>query len=99
MRISSSSWLFFILVVCLAACVPKPTDLKPVKKDGVPRISIHSLKSRLGQKDLVLLDTRQTQQWKVSSKKIPGAVHHSSFEVEDWAQEYSLNATIVTYCA
>ena len=89
------------MVIWLAACVASTTqtDLQPVEKDGVPRISIQQLKDILGQEELVLLDTRPTQQWKASTKKIPGSVHHSSFKVQKWADEYEKNATIVTYCA
>jgi len=99
MRIKLLYCFFFGLFIGLAACVATQTDLQPVEGDGLPRISIHQIKNMLGKKDLTLLDTRPTQQWKVSTEKIPGAVHHSSFEVQKWSQEYSKNATIITYCA
>jgi len=101
MRMRLYHFIIAGLVIWLAACVAPATntDLQPVEQDGVPRISIQQLKDILGQEDLVILDTRPTQQWKASTKKIPGSVHHSSFKVQKWAEEYDKNATIVIYCA
>lgn len=88
------------LVIWLAACVAaQKNELQSVEEDGVPRISIQQLKDIMGKEDLVLLDTRPHTQWKASSEKIPGAVHHSSFQVSEWSDEYNKNATIVAYCA
>jgi len=88
-------------LIWIAACVAtqQNTDITPVETDGVPRISIQQLKSMLDSRELVLIDTRQTQQWKVSDQKIPGAEHQSSFEAREWSEDYRTNATVVLYCA
>ena len=100
MRMRMYHFVLAGLVIWLAACVaPQKNELQPVDEDGVPRISIQQLKDIMGKKDLAILDTRPLTQWKASSEKIPGAVHHSSFQVSEWSDEYNKNATIVTYCA
>ena len=95
--------LLLSLVVLIASCVATQTarqmDIESVDADGVPRISVQELKEVLGSPEVVLIDTRATQQWKVSSEKIPGAVHHSSFEADEWSRAYNTNATMVLYCA
>ncbi len=95
--------LLLSLVVWIASCVATQTarqmDIESVDADGVPRIAVQELKEVLGSPEVVLIDTRADQQWKVSSEKIPGAVHHSSFEADEWSRAYNTNATMVLYCA
>lgn len=100
MRMRPYHFIVAGLVIWLAACVAtQKMHTKPVEEDGVPRISIQELKDIMGKEDLILLDTRPLNQWSASPEKIPGAVHHSSFQVSEWSEQYNKEATIVVYCA
>jgi len=65
----------------------------------VPRITKEELKSRLGDRDVVILDVRRSGDWKASSSKIQGAVREDPADVDSWAAKYPKEKTLVLYCA
>ncbi len=64
-----------------------------------PRMSKEELKSRLGDKDIVIIDVRTRHDWEKSDSKIRGAIREDPEEAASWAKKYSKEKTIVLYCA
>ena len=70
-----------------------------VASADTPRMSKEELRSRLGDKDIVIIDVRQAYDWEMSNSKIRGAVREDPQDVASWAKKYSKEKTIVLYCA
>jgi predicted sulfurtransferase len=70
-----------------------------VASPDAPRISKEALKSRLGDKDIVIIDVRTGNDWEKSDSKIIGAVREDPQDATSWAKKYSKEKTIVLYCA
>ena len=66
---------------------------------GAPRMTIEELNSRLGETELVVVDTRRAGDWSSSAAQIKGAVRRNPSAVAAWAEEYERGQTIVAYCA
>jgi rhodanese-related sulfurtransferase len=64
-----------------------------------PRISKEQLKSRLGDKNIVVIDVRIGNDWEKSDSKIRGAVREDPEDAASWAKKYAKEKTIVLYCA
>ena len=62
-----------------------------------PQITKEELKSKLGSKDLILIDVRLDEQWRFSNRKIPGAVHENPAVPSEWMDKYPKDKTIVFY--
>ena len=65
----------------------------------VPRITKEELKSKLGDRDIVILDVRRSGDWKASSSKVRGAVREDPADVDSWAAKYPKQKTLILYCA
>ena len=65
----------------------------------VPRMSKETLKERLADPDLIILDVRTGSDWKGSEFKIKGAIRANSDRVDSWAAKYAKDKTLVLYCA
>lgn len=106
-KISVVSGLFLILLFltggagCIAATEGAPDEawflLNP--EQGVPRMSVDELKSRLNDPSLIIIDVRAPGDWKASSTKIKGAFREVLDTIEEWAPKYDKDKTIVLYCA
>jgi hypothetical protein len=63
-----------------------------------PRIAKEELKSILGQHEVVVVDSRLTEEWKKSEWKIKGAVREDpEKDIKTWADKYSKDKTLVFY--
>jgi rhodanese-related sulfurtransferase len=82
--------LFALMAVAMAGGMP---DL-----DAVPRVSLEELKSRLGDPDLVIIDTRRFEDM-VPPTKIPGAIVVQYDKVDQWSDRIPKDKEIITYCA
>ncbi len=56
-----------------------------------------NIKSRLSDRDIVILDVRASKDWNVSDKKIKGAVRRDPDEVTIWADKLPDNKQILLY--
>lgn len=65
----------------------------------VPRITREELGSKLGDRDIVILDVRRSGDWKASPSKIQGAVREDPADVDSWAAKHPKEKTLVLYCA
>lgn len=63
----------------------------------VQQIDKETLKKRLDEKGIVIIDVRAN--WASSRRKIPGAVHETPDDVSEWAGRYDPNQPVVVYCA
>jgi rhodanese-related sulfurtransferase len=64
-----------------------------------PQIDKETLKSWLGNPDVVILDVRLPQHWQGSGKKIPGALREDPKAVDAWAGTLPKDKKIILYCA
>jgi hypothetical protein len=64
---------------------------------GIQIISKETLRSKLGQPDMVILDVRFNNQWRVSEYKLPGAVHEDPDDVASWSRKYSKDTRTILY--
>ncbi len=64
-----------------------------------PRMSKEELKSRLGDKNIVIIDVRTGNDWEKSDSKIRGAVREDPQDAASWAKKYTKEKTIVLYCS
>ena len=51
----------------------------------------------LANTDVIILDCRPAEQWRLSPQKIPGAVYADPYDVESWAHKYPKDKTLVLY--
>jgi hypothetical protein len=66
-------------------------------EETAPQMTKEELKSKLGSKDLIVIDVRLDEQWRFSNRKIPGAVHENPAVPSDWMDRYPKDKTIVFY--
>ncbi len=64
-----------------------------------PRMSKEELQSRLGDKDIVIIDVRTKYDWEKSDFKIRGAIREDPEKSESWAKKYGKEKKIVLYCS
>ena len=89
----ASAWLVFLLVLGDAAGVGAG-DFKVV-----PSLSVHQVKQMMGRPELIIIDVRKNLSWWQSTTKIPTAVREDPSKVDEWAQKYSKDQTLIFYCA
>ena len=65
--------------------------------DEVPRISVESTKRMLTDPEVVIIDVRTAKAWWKSPTKILNAVREELGSVEQWAQKYSKDKTLIFY--
>ena len=67
--------------------------------DYVPRMSVDELNSHLGEDKPLILDVRASRDWSGSNDKIVGAERVDPGNVNQWADNYAKEKTIVLYCS
>ena len=66
----------------------------------VPRMSQETLKDRLNDSSLVVLDVRVPKSWEKSATKIKGAIRQNPDEgVDTWSSRFEKSRTLVLYCS
>jgi predicted sulfurtransferase len=70
-----------------------------VAQSAVQRMTKEELRTKLDSPDVVVVDVRKGQDWKASEEKIKGAVRIDTAKVEDIANKYDKDKTLVFYCA
>ncbi|NVL93520.1 MAG: hypothetical protein HWN71_10855 [Desulfobacterales bacterium] len=87
-----------ILIIALSSSLVCISAQAGTAQD-VPRITIEEVKAMLDNPDVIILDVRPDEQWKQSSRKLPGAVHEDPEDVKSWADKYPKEKTLILYCA
>ena len=67
--------------------------------ENAPRLECATLKSWLGDPQVIIIDVRAPQDWEGSAKKIKGAQRRDSKDVKTWAASLPKDKKIVLYCA
>ena len=65
----------------------------------VPAISVHQVKQLLNNSDTIIIDVRKYRNWWRSSKKILSAVREEPSKVDQWAQKYPKDKSLIFYWA
>lgn len=91
------AWFIFLLTFVAAVCLTGMGEVLTAK--AMPRMTTEDLKARLGDADLMVIDVRTEGDWKESNLKIAGAVREDPTALETWAGKYSMEKTLVLYCA
>lgn len=64
---------------------------------NVPGISVDQVKQLLNNSDVIIIDVRKYRNWWRSSKKILSAVRENPFKVDQWAQKYPKDKSLIFY--
>ena len=64
-----------------------------------PRMTKDTLRARLGDPNLFIIDVRYGKDWTESDLKIKGAVREDPEAFDSWANKYPKDKTLVFYCA
>ena len=83
--------LFVILSIVMTAGSAGAADKALIEPE--------TLKAKLDQPDLVILDARIISYWKRSDRKIKGALRVDPHDVSSWANKFSKNSYVVVYCS
>ena len=67
------------------------------KDKNVPAISVHQVKQLLNNSDTIIIDVRKYRNWWRSSKKILSAVREEPSKVDQWAQKYPKDKSLIFY--
>ncbi len=88
-------WFILGLAVLIGICGCAMTPSTSSK--AVQSISKESLKSKLEDPSIVILDVRRPQDWKKSGIKIKGAVQENPYKFDSWYSRYPKTKTIILY--
>ena len=91
--------LVAVVTVALVALSVNTPAAKDDESGDAPRMTKKELKALLGNPDLVILDNLVGDQWETVNQKLPGAVHEDPDNVDAWADKYSKDQILVSYCA
>ena len=64
---------------------------------NVAAISVHQVKQLLNNSDAIIIDVRKYRNWWRSSKKILSAVREDPSKVDQWAQKYPKDKSLIFY--
>jgi hypothetical protein len=64
---------------------------------NVSAISVHQVKQLLNNSDTIIIDVRKYRNWWRSSKKILSAVREEPSKVDQWAQKYPKDKSLIFY--
>jgi hypothetical protein len=64
---------------------------------NVPGISVHQVKQLLYNSDTIIIDVRKYRNWWRSNKKILSAVREEPSKVDQWAQKYPKDKSLIFY--
>ncbi len=91
-RPATIACLIIFLVSCFA-CESNAVDDEPAA------VSIQQVGAMLEKPEVVIIDVRKPRNWWRSTKKILHAVREDPFEVDNWAEKYAKDKTLIFYCA
>lgn len=95
MKLQGTVLSLLVLAGVVWCGAPQGKDLS-----DVPRMSQETLKDRLNDSSLVILDVRVPKSWGKSATKIKGAIRENPDEDSAiWSKRYEKGKTIVLYCS
>lgn len=90
-------WMLFLTVLTISWALLLSGSFSFA--DEAKRITKEELKAMLDSPDLVLVDVRTGKDWDASEVKIQGALREDPQKVDEWADKYGKEKTVVLYCA
>ncbi len=88
----------FTTVAAMLICMGMAVAAEAPLPQDVPRMTNEQAKAILGNKDVVVVDVRRSQDWDQSDSKIRGAVREDPSNVDAWAAKYPEDKTLLFYC-
>jgi hypothetical protein len=88
----------FLIAVLMAGTLlgPKAASAASIE---IPRISIERTKQMLTSTDVIVIDVRTAKTWWRSANKIENSVREDPGSLENWADKYPKNKTLIFYCS
>jgi rhodanese-related sulfurtransferase len=83
--------IIIALVVALSLTIPALAGADPLRVDQ------ETVKSWLGDPQVLIIDVRTGKSWEKSNRKITGAVRHDPRAVKQWAASLPKDKKIVLY--
>ena len=68
-------------------------------QDRTPRVTKEELRAMMGRPETVIIDVRTGLAWKMSNRKIKGAVREDAEDPRPWVGKYSKDRVFIFYCA
>ena len=93
----SSSRIFVMLGILFAASTFALLAGCPAEQ--TPSMSKETLKGKLNDSDLIVVDVRTESAWEKCDSKITGARREDPVNVSNWMASYPKEKTIVVYCS
>ena len=87
-----------IFLTCLLI-IGNGSVLVAAEKYKVPEISVNQVRQMIGQPETVIIDVRRYRSWWRSRSKIVTAVREDPSQVDQWAQKYTKDMTLIFYCS
>jgi len=90
---------YAILGIALLLTMGNATVSTADDPTDIPRISVHQVKQRLGDSQIVIIDVRKARNWWRSSSKIPTSIREDPNTANQWFNNYPKDKTLIFYCA
>jgi hypothetical protein len=90
-RRGAAGCIFFLIIISRTVVLAAETD------ENVPAISVHQAKQLLNDSDVIIIDVRKYRNYWRSSKKILSAVRENPSKVDEWAQKYPKDKSLIFY--
>ena len=92
--LSRSFWILAMSLVMVSFMT-----LSIMAEARINLMSTTELKARMSDPETVVVDVRTQGDWKVSDRKIKGAVRMAVHDTNDLLKQYSKTKTLIFYCA
>lgn len=91
--------IFAFIFMIVAILILNTSVATAAEKKDNWLMTIEILKSKLGDKDISVIDVRAGKDFSSSEFKIKGAMRQDPKSAEKWIRQYSKDKTYVLYCA
>jgi hypothetical protein len=90
-RRCAAGCIIFLIIINKTVVSAAETD------ENVPAISVHQVQHQLNNPDVIIIDVRKYRNWWRSSQKILSAVREDPSKVDEWAQKYPKDKSLIFY--
>ena len=89
--------LYAAIIIPILLVVGLISGLNASDPQSVTIISADQVNQLLGKPDTVIIDVRKPRNWWRTSQKILSAVREDPSKIDQWAQKYAKNQTLIFY--
>ena len=90
-RRGAAGCIIFLIIISRTVVSAADND------ENVPAISVHQVQHLLNNPDVIIIDVRKYRNWWRSSKKVLSAVREDPSKVDEWAQKYPRDKSLIFY--